>query len=533
MEHFTTHRPNIMGTNWMVTADHPLAVRAGAAALECGGSAIDAAIAANLVMTVVRPHMCGMGGDLIAMVYDAKQGKAHTLNSSGRAPITASLQELTSRGLRTLPGRGPLAVTVSGAVLGWQALLDRWGTMDMTRLAAFAIDYARHGFPCYAELGKAISKNQEDLAQDPSMAALFLPGGKPPRMGQLIRQEPLAGALKALAENGPEVFYNGPLGRSLVERCQELGGWLSMDDLADHQFTWEEPLTTQYQNHVLLATKPNTQGIALLMQAELLECMAVNTNTIDSAQLTHLMVEIKKLAFADRDRYVCDPSFYAVPVGRMLDKKDAAQRVRLIDPGYAAEGYAPRDFTKYGEDTVFMSVVDREGNGIALIQSIFSPFGSCVMAPETGIILHNRGLGFSLDPNHPNHLAPGKRPYHTLAPVMVLKDERLYLILGSPGADGQTQTVMQLLVNLLSFGTSPQGAIEAPRWRSDPDGILHIEDRFSPTTLDTLRAMGHKLEVKGPWDEMMGSAQIIRIDQTKGVLTAGADPRRQAYALGA
>jgi gamma-glutamyltranspeptidase len=253
---------------------------------------------------------------------------------------------------------------------------------------------------------------------------------------------------------------------------------------------------------------------------------------IDSPVLVHHIVEAKKLSFTDRDQYVCDPAFHPVPVEEMLSKTQAAQRARLIDQDRAAETFPPRDFTRGGEDTIYLTVVDSEGNAVALIQSLYEAFGSCVMVPETGMLLHNRGRGFTLDPDHPNRLEPHKRPYHTLHPAMILKDERPYMVLGTPGADGQTQTNIQLIVDMLDFGADPQEANEAPRWRSNPDGSLMIESRFPTKTLDDLKAKGHQLQVLDDWATIMGSSQAILVDPETGVLKAGADPRRQAYAIG-
>ena len=528
--HFATHRPLARGTRWMVTADHPLAARAGAAILESGGNAVDAAVAANLVLTCVRPHMCGPGGDLFALVYTAGKGRLEALNASARAPAQATLDAYRGRGLAQVPEVGMLTCTVPGAIAGWQALLERHGSMGLDRLLADAIDYAENGFPAYDELSRAIEERRAFFS--PAATGTFLPGGRVPCPGDVIRQPALALAYRRLADEGPAAFYRGELGRALVAFSRAQGGLFDEQDLRGYAPEWVAPLRTPYRGYEICTHPPNSQGIALLMQADILENFDLSAMTPQGAELVHLMVEAKKLAFADRDRYVCDPDFHAVPVAAMLDREAARRRAGRIDPRRAARCVSPRDFTSAGDDTVYLAVVDGEGNAVSLIQSLFEAFGSCAMVPETGMLLHNRGRGFSLDPAHPNRLEPGKRPYHTLHPAMILKEGKPLVVLGTPGADGQTQTVMQLCAALLDFGADAQQAVEAPRWRSEPDGTLRIEGRFPPETLDGLRARGHELEVLDAYDGVMGSSQAIAVDSRRGVVAGGADPRRQAYAIG-
>ncbi len=530
---FSSHRPVVMGTRWMITADHPLAAQAGASVLEAGGNAVDAAIAANLVMTVVRPHMCGLGGDLFALIYMAGEGKFEALNASGRAPSAATLDYYREQGYTVMPETGLLTATVPGAVAGWQAALEKYGTMPLDRLLPKAINYAEHGFPVYPELQGTIHERRKLLEQSPAACETFFKSGQLPGVGQLLIQPLLARSLKILADQGPDAFYRGALGRSLVTFCETSGGLISHQDLADHTVTWQAPLRTTYKGHEICTQPPSSQGIAVLMQANMLENFDLGrTMAFGQAALVHLMVEAKKLAFADRDKYVCDPAFQPVPVRQMLDKTYAKKQVERIEARVAAGAVPATDFSAEGEDTVFLSVVDREGNAVSLIQSLFEAFGSCVMVPETGIILHNRGRGFSLDPNHVNRLQPRKRPYHTLHSVMILKNDRPCMVLGTPGADGQTQTIIQLITTMLEFKADVQQAVEAPRWRGNPDGILQLESRFPPETIAGLKDRGHAVQLLSDWDPVMGSSQIIWIDKDNGVLKAGADPRRQAYAIG-
>jgi gamma-glutamyltranspeptidase len=529
---FSSHRPVVMGTRWMITADHPLSAQAGAAVLEAGGNAVDAAIAANLVMTVVRPHMCGLGGDLFALIHMAKDRKFEALDASGRAPYAANLNVFREKGYTVLPETGILTATVPGAIAGWQAALEKYGTMRLDQLLPKAINYAVNGFPAYAELRGFMEDRRKFLEQSPAANETFFKKGKLPQVGELLVQPRLAESLKMLADKGPDAFYRGPLGEALIAFSEAAGGLFSQQDLDDHTVTWHEPLKTTYRGYEICTQPPSSQGISLLMQANMLENYDLaDLGGFGRTELVHLMVETKKLAFADRDKYVCDPAFHAVPVEQLLDKNYAKKQIERIDPAAAARAVAPTDFTG-GSDTIYLAVVDGDGNAVSLIQSLFEAFGSCTMVPETGIILHNRGRGFTLEPDHVNCLEPHKRPYHTLHPAMILKDGRPYIVLGTPGADGQTQTVIQMTTSMLDFKANVQEATEAPRWRSNPDGTLQLEGRFPPETIAELRAKGHKVEVLPDWHQIMGSSQAIMLDTDRGILMGGADPRRQAYAIG-
>ncbi len=530
--HFDTHRPVVMGMDWMVTADHPLAARAGAEVLEKGGNAVDAAVAANLVMTAVRPHMCGIGGDLFALIYMAEKQSFDALNASGRAPALATLDWYREQGYSKIPEDGLLTCTVPGAIKGWQAALEKHGTMGLDSLLPAAIHYAEKGFPMYAELVGAISERASVMQKSPGMAELFLPGGKAPAVGSVLKQPKLAQSYRLLAEQGPDAFYNGPMGRALADHFKAEGGLIREEDLAAHAITWEVPLRTGYRGYEICTQPPNSQGIALLLQANILENFDIGSYDPQDPELLHIMLESKKLAFADRDRYVCDPAFHPVPISEMLDKASAKAQAARIDPAKAAEAYEPRNFTMGGDDTIYLTVVDGQGNSVALIQSLYQAFGSCAMVPSTGMILHNRGRGFSLDPQHPNRLEPGKRPYHTLHPAMILKDNKPRWVLGTPGADGQTQSVIQMTTNLIDHGADVQQTNEAPRWRSEPDGTLKMEARFAQKTLDALKAKGHKVEVVDKYDGVMGSSHTIFLDPETGVRHGGVDPRRNAYAIG-
>lgn len=529
---FSSHRPVIMGTNWMISADHPLAAQAGATVLESGGNAVDAAVAANLVLAVVRPHMCGLGGDLFALIYQAQTGRLDALNASGRSPYRATRDHYLGLGLKVIPEDGLLTATVPGAIDGWESVLGKYGTRSLADLLPKAVSYAEKGFPVYPELVQAIEKRAPLLAKSPAAAKVFLRDSNLPQVGQRLVQADLAESLRLLAAQGRDAFYRGRLGETLVRFSEKAGGLFGPKDLSDHASTWTEPLKLNYKGLTVCTLPPNSQGIALLMQMAILENCGMTGLGHNTADYIHLLVEAKKLAFAVRDKYICDPDFHPVPVDLMLSAEQIRGQADRIDRLKASSLVKPRDFSAGGKDTVYLAVVDQEGNAVSLIQSLYEAFGSCVMIPETGIILHNRGRGFTLDPDHVNCLQPHKRPYHTLHSVMVLKDGQPYLVLGTPGADGQTQTVTQALMNQLEFGASVQEAVEAPRFRSNPDGSLLLEGRLNIEVVSELKDRGHKVELVSAWDGVMGSCQMILIDRENKVMLAGADPRRQAYAIG-
>jgi gamma-glutamyltranspeptidase len=529
---FTSHRPVVMGTNWMITSGHPLASQAGASILEKGGNALDAAIAANAVLAVVRPHMCGLGGDAFIIIYVARQKEVKVLNGSGRSPYGATRDFFEKRGMKRIPGKGILPATVPGAVDGWISALEAYGTMPLGTLLQRAIEYAERGFPVYKELSLVIHNESSLLKSCPASARIFLKDGRAPKPGELLVQHDLAESLKKIAEGGRDAFYRGEVGRALIKCSRESGGLFAEKDLEDHRSTWVEPVETTYKGYRICVIPPNSQGIALLMQANIVENFDVAKLGHNSADYVHHLVETKKLAFADRDAYVCDPDFRTVPVGKMVSKAYAKEQTSLINPNRAALDVSPTYFSSTGEDTIYLAVVDGEGNALSMINSLYEAFGSGTVVEGTGIMLHNRGKDFSLDPAHANCIEPHKRPYHTLSPCMIVKGERPFMVLGTPGADGQTQTLLQVIANIIDFKADVQEAIESPRWRSNPGNNLLIEGRFPAAVIEGLKAKGHHVEVLPDWSSICGGAQGIIIDREEGVLMGGADPRRQAYAIG-
>ncbi len=533
---YATGRPVVMGTRYMVSAPHYLGSLAGYAMLEQGGSAVDAIIAANAALTVVYHHMSGLGGDLFAQVWDPQTGRVEALNASGRAGQQATLDYFQSNGQSQIPARGPqAAITVPGAVDGWRQLHERYGKLPWQTLFQPAIEHAG-GFPLSPKFAGYIASYTDTLQPYESTAALFLPGGKPVQGGSILRQPDLANSLSLLAERGAEVFYRGELGEKIVRGLREAGGILTMDDFAAHTSDWVEPLRATYKGYEVTELPPNTQGIATLMILNLLENFDLAAIGEGTAGYYHLMTEAIKLTFADRDRWVTDPTTLDIPFDRLLSKDYAKERAGKIDMQRAAadEQLAPG---VDGGDTVYLCAVDDDGQVVSLIQSVYYEFGSAFMPPGTGILLQNRGSFFSLDPEHINALAPGKRTFHTIIPAMALKDGQPVLAFGTMGGEGQPQTQAALMTRLVDFGLNVQEAIEAPRWLfgrtwGQESRTLKLEGRIPDGVSNDLLRRGHDVEMMQDWSQTLGHAQAIWIDRKAGVLSGGADPRGDGLAIG-
>jgi len=525
-------RPDVQGREAAVVADHPLAAAAGADVLRRGGNAVDAAITMAAVLAVVRPHMNGLGGDAFLLIREGRSGRIRALNGSGRSGATATIAGLRARGFDEMPQDGVHSVTVPGAVRAWSDALRRHGTITLAEALAPAIRYAADGFAVSEKLAADIAASRRKLAADSALAAVFLPEGAPPRAGTLLRQPDLARSLELLARDGADAFYVGDIARRIDAFMMAEQGPIAIADLADHSSLWQEPISTTYADHRVMAFPPNTQGVALLMQMNMVELFDLRALGHNSADYVRTLVEAKRLAFAERDRWVSDPGMTEIPLERMLSK----ERARELVAGWArtptTEGGGNDEDDEAGSgDTVFLGVVDAQGNAVALIQSLYNAFGSGRMVPGTGIVLHNRGGLFSLDTAHVNALAPRKRTYHTLAPSMVLRrDNSLAMVMGTPGSDGQTQTLLQVFNNIVLFGMMPQRAVEAPRWRSWDDGTLQIDDGIPAAIRDRLAELGYRIRVQHGLSADLGGAQVILVS-TEGVKTIGADPRREAYGI--
>ena len=531
------NRPDVRGTQGAVSSDHPLASAAGYEVLRSGGNAVDAIIAMAGVLAVVRPHMNGVGGDAFALFYEAETAEVTTLNGSGRAGALATPEFFTSRGRSRIPQSGAGSVSVPGAVAAWVDALDRFGTRPLAELLEPAIRYARNGFPVSTRL--AFDFGSQGGALNRPGRSLYLPGGSLPPVGSLLRNPALAETLERIASHGKDGFYRGPTAAALVRFLEAEGGYLRAGDLAAHTSTWVEPLSMDYLGHTFLVLPPNTQGLAQLQLFEMAKSVDFKEMSHNSSEYLHTLIELKKLAFADRDRWVADPEHADIPLAELLDPDYLQSRAKLatgqaassVAPGIGAPvgGQGPGALDDSG-DTVYLTAVDQWGNSVSWIQSLFAGFGSGLLEPETGIMLQNRGALFTLEESHPNRIAPGKRPYHTLTPMMALREGDFAFTLGTPGGDSQTQSIIQIVHNLLLFGMTPQQAIEAPRFRSYEGLRVDIEDRMLDSVLTELRARGHEMQVVPGWTATFGGAQMIR-REASGTITAASDPRREAYAI--
>ena len=529
-----------LGRTGLIATSQPLASAAGLEVLRNGGNAVDAAVTAAAVLSVVEPTMTGIGGDLFAIVHDASTGRARGLNASGRSPRAASLDQLRRLGLRSVPDHGVLSVTVPGAVDGWSLLLAEHGTLPLGQALAPAIACARHGFPVAEVVARQWRDAAPMLATDPAAAAVFLPEGRAPRPGEVFACPALAASLELIAADGRDALYRGDLGRAIARDAEGRGGWITEADLRDHRSEWVEPIRATYADVELLELPPNTQGFVALEALNILGEDDLSRLGHNSGDYLHLLLEALSVAFADRNAYLADPA--AVPqttLDRLLSLDYARSRRREIGsdrsgmhaPGRVGAGHDRGDDplgARLGTgDTVYLAAADDQGNLVSLIQSLYAGFGAGIVAGETGIVLHNRGSLFVTDPAHPNHLAPRKRPLHTLAPAMAYRNGRPWMAFGVMGGDMQPQGHLQVLLNLTCFGMNIQEAGEAPRARFDPAGV-GLEHGITAATGDNLKRRGHRL-VDGLG---FGGFQGVLVDPETGVLMGGSDPRKDGLAIG-
>jgi gamma-glutamyltranspeptidase/glutathione hydrolase len=520
-------RSPVLATRGMVATSQPLAAAAGLRVLQEGGNAIDAAIATAAVLNVVEPMMAGIGGDLFALVYDVDSQKLYGLNATGRAGALASAQKLRERGLERIPYDDILAVTVPGALDGWELLQSRFGSRPLAELLDPAIFYAESGFPVSEIIATDWELSVPKLARNPDSASTYLVDGRAPRHGEIFKSPDLGRTFRLIAEKGPDVFYRGELARRIVDFVQAEGGLLTAEDLANHHGDWVEPISTTYRGATVYQIPPNSQGFVALEMLNILEGFDLAKLGHNSAEYFHRMIEAKKLAFADRDRYLADPEKVLVPLEKLISKEYAAERRRLIDSERAATEVAPGliDST----ETVYLTVVDEKRNVVSFIYSVFDDFGSGRVVPGTGIALQNRGAGFSLEPGHPNEMAPGKRALHTNMPGMVFKNGKPWISYGVMGGDMQPQGHTQVLSSIIDFGMNVQQAGEAPRFRHFSEGAVAFESGVDIDVLQALIQKGHR-----PMTRMAvyGGYQAIEIDWENGVLIGGSDPRKDGCALG-
>ena len=520
-------RSPVLARNGMVATSQPLASAAGLRVLREGGNAVDAAVAAAAVLNVVEPMMCGIGGDLFALYYEAATGGLHGLNATGRAGSRASADELRGRGLERMPGSGPLVVTVPGALDGWEELVSRFGTRPLGDLLAPAIAYAEDGFPVSEIIAAQWKSAEAKLRRHPAAAANYLVDGeRAPRHGEVFRSPDLARTFRRIAEEGPEVFYRGEIADAIHDFLEAEGGFVTREDLAAHDSEWVEPISTTFRGVEVFQVPPNSQGFVALEMLNLLEGFDLAALGHNSAAYLHHLIEAKKLAFADRDAYLADPEHMRAPLETLLSKEYAEARRGGISGDRAAREVAP-GLTDDG-DTIYLTVVDRDRNAVSLIYSLFGSFGSGLVVPGTGIALQNRGTGYSLEPGHPNELAPGKRALHTNMPGMAFRDGRPWITYGVMGGDMQPQGHTQVLLNRIEFGMHVQKAGEMPRFRHGSDGV-GLESGIGSDTRQALIRMGHGVKTRfGAY----GGYQAIEIDWENGVLLGGSDPRKDGAAIG-
>jgi gamma-glutamyltranspeptidase/glutathione hydrolase len=526
----------------MVATSHPLATGIGLDVLKRGGSAVDAALAANAALGLMEPVGCGIGGDLFAIVWDAASRTLHGLNASGRAPRGLTLERLRRLGLDALPHRGPLSVSVPGAVDGWCELNARFGRKPLAELLAPSIEYARAGFPVTEIIAAAWAADGRALRDAPGFAAVYLPNGRAPRVGETFANPALADAYELIARDGRDAFYRGPIAAALHDTLAACGGHVTADDLAAHASDWVEPVSTTYRDWRVFQLPPNGQGIAVLQMLNILEGFDLPALGFGSAEHLHVLLEAKKLAFEDRARFYADPKFARVPLAELISKLYAAERRRAIDPRRASLAPAHGDpYARVGGDTIYLAAADADGNMVSLIQSNYHGFGSGVTVERYGFGLQNRGSQFALQADHANVFEPGKRPFHTIIPGFATRGDEALLAFGVMGAAMQPQGQVQVFTNLVDFGMDAQAAGDAPRARhegsSEPTGgaalrdggVVHLESGFPAAAVDGLSARGHRIE---PANGGFGGYQAILRDLRANVYVGASESRKDGHAAG-
>jgi gamma-glutamyltranspeptidase/glutathione hydrolase len=537
-------RSEVIATQGMAATSHPLASQIALDVLKRGGTAVDAAIAANAAIGLMEPTGNGVGGDLFAIVWDAKSRKLHGLNANGRSPKSLTLarlrEELRKLNVKTIPARGPLPVSVPGAVDGWFELHGRFGKLPMKELLAPAIAYARSGFPVTEVIAEGWVRNARLLKDYPNFAATYMPNGRAPAKGEIFRNPLLADTLTRIADGGRDAFYKGDIAQRIEKYMRANGGYLTAADLAAHESEWVEPASTNYRGYDVWELPPPTQGIAALQMLNVLEAYDLRKMGHGSPEYLHLFVEAKKLAFEDRARYYADPQFAKIPLKALISKDYATKRRALIQPRKSALEYPVDPKALETGDTIYMTVADAAGNMISLIQSNYRGMGSGMTPDGCGFILQDRGEMFSLQEGHANVYAPGKRPFHTIIPAFVTKDGKPWLSFGVMGGAMQPQGHAQILINLIDFGMNLQEAGDAPRVRHDGSseptdelmrdgGVVVLEVGAKPETVKALEALGHKVQVANDGD--FGGYQAI-LRNADGVYFGASESRKDGAAQG-
>jgi gamma-glutamyltranspeptidase/glutathione hydrolase len=526
-------RSMVISRHGIVAAESPLAAQAGVRILESGGNAVDAAIATNAMMGVVSPMMNGIGGDLFAIVYDAKANKLYGLNASGWAPKGLTIESLHKLGVREMPQAGVQAITVPGAVDGWQKLADKFGRKKLSEDLVAAIQTAQKGFPVTEWVAGYWAGELDYLRGDTEATRVYLPNDRPPKTGDIFKNEDLAWSLQQIAANGRAGFYKGELASRMLGAMKRRGGTMTAEDLTEFAAEWVEPISTTYREWTVYELPPNGQGLAALEMLNIMETFPLGQKDygFGSAKALHVMIEAKKLAYADLAKYIGDPRGQKLPVKTLLAKEWAAQRARLIDPDHAHCDVSAGDLPG-GKDTTYLTVVDREGNMVSLIQSNYDAFGSGIVAPGTGFVLHNRGALFTLEASSPNALAGRKRPRHTIIPAFAEKGDTR-VAFGIMGGWNQSQAHAQFVADLADFKMNIQAAMEAPRFSKHTFAgcDVQMENRFSQKVREELAAKGHKIEWMGAFSSAVGGGQAVLRDFSSGVNFGASDPRKDGEAI--
>ncbi|HTM56667.1 MAG TPA: gamma-glutamyltransferase [Pirellulales bacterium] len=535
-------RSVVVAEHGIVAASQPLAAQAGLDILKKGGTAADAAIATSAMLGLVEPMSCGIGGDVFVIYWDAKTQKLYGLNGSGRSPYNLNRDVFKQKGLKSIPGQGPLCWSVPGCVAGWEDLRARFGNKKLSEILEPAIAYAQGGFPVSEIIAVYWGAGAAGLKKYPDTAKTYLVDGKAPREGEMFRNPNLAASYLAIAAEGSAAFYRGAIAQKIVSASEANGGYMSLKDLADHHSDWVEPVSTNYRGYDVWELPPNGQGIAALQILNLIEPHDVRKMGRGSADWYHLFLEAKKLAFADRAKFYADPDFAKLPVAELISKKYAASRAKRLSMELAAKDSPPGNPLLEHGDTIYLTVVDKDRNCCSFIQSNFGSFGSYLVPGDVGFVMQNRGQLFALDDQHLNRLEPHKRPFHTIIPAMVTKDGKPWLSFGVMGGDMQAQGHVQILVDLIDFDMNVQEAGDEARIRHDgsaeptgepaePDGgQVVVEPSVPKEIIAALQAKGHK--VKASRGAGMGGYQAVLIDWGNGVLRGATEPRKDGCAAG-
>jgi gamma-glutamyltranspeptidase / glutathione hydrolase len=518
---------SVIARNGIVASSQPLATLAGVQVLMNDGNAIDAAIATAAVLGVVEPSSIGIGSDAFCLFYSAKEKKIKALDASGRSPYGATLEFCRNRGFTEMPQRGIHSVTVPGAVHGWATLLNSFGKKKLADVLQGAIGYAEEGFPVAELTAEQWKESEARLKTDEGAAGNYLIDGRTPKAGELFRNPRMAATLKRIAAEGPDYYYKGEIAKKIVQVSERFGGLFTLRDFAEHRSDWVEPITASYRDHDIYEMPPATQGFVALEMLKILEGFDLKSAGAQSADALHLMIEAKKLAFADRDAHLADRDYMKISVGSLFSPKRAEALRRQIQTRRAAGEYkqAPT-----GTDTEYVAAADREGNLVSFIQSNFMGFGSGVVEPDTAIILQNRGHLFSVQQDHPNCIGPHKRCVHTLMPGLMMRGGKPYAALGLKGGHVQPQVQVQIISNLVDFDMTPQQAIAAPRFNHIDAAKVGLEPEILPEVKEELQHRGHQIVGGNP--ESFGGAHAIVIDTASGAFVGGSDPRKGGCALG-